>query len=205
MSILYHQFCRTAFEFCITFNRPKEFRKFYDYISSHLKLIIMHSSAPNDYNEKFRVNWNFQTAEDHLETRFVMLDTALKLKSYEVCFYVIQDIHSIIEEISQRLLKEDPRYKNANYQALRPGNILKYYEKLSEVFWISKNYLYHAFSRLKYLQLYKSHKKYTEEKKEINSIALLAALSIPLIVRNGGNDYNYSSLLNLKETIPTVY
>lgn len=208
MSSLYHSFCREAFNFCKKFNRPKEFRRLYDLITAHLKLIIQRSSTPSEqaYTEKYRVYWNFSTAEEHLETRFELLDIALDLKCYEVSFMVIQDIHNIMDEMDQKLIKEDSRFKqnNITLQILKPSLISRYYEKLSQIFWVSKNYLYHAFSRLKYFSLHKSHsKKFNEKKEEVSSIVLLSAICIPLINRNDGNDYQYSSLLNLKETIPT--
>lgn len=56
-----------------------------------------------------------------------------------------------------------------------------YYEKLIRIFWVSENYLFHAYAWLKYYTLSDAYntKMTAEERSELASHVLLSALAIP--------------------------
>jgi len=56
-----------------------------------------------------------------------------------------------------------------------------YYQKLTRIFWVSENYLFHAYAWYKYYTLTETHNKAltAEERADMASNVLLAAMSIP--------------------------
>ena len=63
-----------------------------------------------------------------------------------------------------------------------------YYEKLTNLFWVSENYLFHAFAWYKYYSLCKEYNRgmSPEVKKMQASAVLLAALCIPATTAEKG-------------------
>lgn len=70
----------------------------------------------------------------------------------------------------------------------KPSLMVVYYSKLSEIFWMSNNHLYHAYAWLKLFSLQKSFNKNLTQKdlQLIASSVVLAALSVPPYDRSYG-------------------
>ena len=111
----------------------------------------------------------------HLQTRFVQLETASYLKLYTEGFRTVEDIYNILQ-ISHHRRKHNPEFPPPKAKLMA-----KYYEQLIELFWVSENYLFHAFAWYKYYVLCKEYNKSMSEdvKTQHASSVLLAALCIP--------------------------
>eukprot|EP00456_Euglypha_rotunda_P003814 TRINITY_DN1064_c0_g1_i6.p1 TRINITY_DN1064_c0_g1~~TRINITY_DN1064_c0_g1_i6.p1 ORF type:complete len:382 (+),score=72.44 TRINITY_DN1064_c0_g1_i6:141-1148(+) len=71
----------------------------------------------------------------YLETRFLQLEIAAELELWQDAYRTIEDIHD------NMALSEKPP---------TPELMKTYYEKLSQIFWASDNYLFHAYSLAQY-------------------------------------------------------
>lgn len=112
--------------------------------------------------------WSQDSVELHLQTRFAQLETASVLHRYTEGFRTVEDIYNILQ-IGRG--KTPPKAKL----------MAAYYEKLTTLFWVSENYLFHAFAWYKYYSLCREfHRGMSEEMKQRQASAvLLAALCIP--------------------------
>ena len=110
-----------------------------------------------------------------MQTRFAQLETASFLKLYTEGFRTVEDIYSIHNISSHR------RKQNPDFPPPKASLMAKYYEQLIELFWVSENYLFHAFAWYKYYVLCKEYNKAmsSEMKAQQASAVLLAALCIP--------------------------
>ncbi len=113
----------------------------------------------------------------HLKTRFTQLETASSLHFYTEGFRTVEDIFNILQ-ISHS------RRKVAGGSAAPKAKIMAaYYEKLTTLFWVSENYLFHAFAWYKFYTLCKEYNRgMTPEQKKLQASAvLLSALCIPTL------------------------
>jgi translation initiation factor 3 subunit A len=120
--------------------------------------------------------WTTESIELHLQTRFVQLEVASSLRLYTEGFRTVEDIYQILQ-ISHT------RRKVAGVSAAPPKAKLMatYYEKLTTLFWVSENYLFHAFAWYKFYTLCREYNRgMTAEQKTLQASAvLLSALCIP--------------------------
>jgi translation initiation factor 3 subunit A len=93
---------------------------------------------------KHRVVWGPESAGRYLETRFDQLETASVLKMWTEGYQTVEDIHGIMEAIEGK-----PTFLL----------MLTYYEKMAEIFWVSQNYLFHAYALKEYYMLWKKKMK----------------------------------------------
>lgn len=112
-----------------------------------------------------------------MQTRFAQLEAASDLHRYQEGFRTVEDIYNILQ-ISQAR-KKVPKAKL----------MATYYEKLCTLFWVSENYLFHAFAWYKYYTLCREYNRgMSEEMKEMQASAvLLAALCIPQMPNQQGS------------------
>jgi translation initiation factor 3 subunit A len=68
-----------------------------------------------------------------MEIRAAQLNAACKLELWQLAFESAEELH---------LLLQHP----ANKKAQKGEAMLNYYDKISQVFWVSDNYLFHACS-----------------------------------------------------------
>jgi translation initiation factor 3 subunit A len=110
-----------------------------------------------------------------LQTRFAQLETSSVLHLYTEGFRTVEDIYNILQ-ISQARRKNDPTAPPPKAKLMAA-----YYEKLTTLFWVSENYLFHAFAWYKYYTLCKEYNRgMSEEMKAMQASAvLLSALCIP--------------------------
>lgn len=158
---LYHETAQQAFNFCHRYERKNEFRRLSDILRTHLANI---GKYPNQA-QSITLN-NPETLQVHLETRFAQLTVATELELWQEAFRSVEDIHGLMT-MSQK--------------ALKPQMMQVYFHKLARIFWVSNNFLFHAYAIFKYFTIAKGKLQETpDEFRIMASSVLLAALSIPL-------------------------
>lgn len=121
--------------------------------------------------------WSSESIELQLQTRFTQLETASLLHLYTEGFRTVEDIFNILQiSLSRRKVAGGSAAPKAKIMAA-------YYEKLTTLFWVSENYLFHAFAWYKFYTLCKEFNRgMTDEQKKFQaSSVLLAALCIPTL------------------------
>lgn len=181
---VYHVAAIGALRFCRTYKRRTEFRRLCDMLRMHLGNLQKYGSMVGGIevtgenktlNGKIRGwdGWTNESIELHLQTRFSQLETASVLHLYTEGFRTVEDIYNILQ-ISHARRKTGSPPPKAKLMAA-------YYEKLTTLFWVSENYLFHAFAWYKYYTLCcEFHRGMSEETKQRQASAvLLATLCIP--------------------------
>lgn len=181
---LYHNTAVGALRFCGAYKRRTEFRRLCDMLRMHLgnlqKYGGVNAAAIDEGKQNSKVRgwegWTTESIELHLQTRFVQLEVASALRLYTEGFRTVEDIYNVLQ-ISHS------RRKVAGVAAAPPKAKLMatYYEKLTSLFWVSENYLFHAFAWYKFYTLCKEYNRgMTAEQKSLQASAvLLSALCIP--------------------------
>eukprot|EP00615_Pteridomonas_danica_P000199 CAMPEP_0114335164 /NCGR_PEP_ID=MMETSP0101-20121206/4876_1 /TAXON_ID=38822 ORGANISM="Pteridomonas danica, Strain PT" /NCGR_SAMPLE_ID=MMETSP0101 /ASSEMBLY_ACC=CAM_ASM_000211 /LENGTH=1019 /DNA_ID=CAMNT_0001466699 /DNA_START=455 /DNA_END=3514 /DNA_ORIENTATION=- len=173
LEVVYHQTAERAFDFCNTYKRKVEFRRLCDMLRTHLGHLAKASAtsgAPNQANDR-RLRgwdgWSDDSIEMHLTTRFKQLEVTTNLELWSEGFRTVEDIHAIMH-ISP---KKPPKSKV----------MANYYDKLIKIFWVSENYLFHAYAWLKFYALSDSfNTRMTDlERQEMANNVVLSALCIP--------------------------
>ena len=126
--------------------------------------------------------WTAESIELYLQTRFAQLETASVLHRYTEGFRTVEDIYNILQ-ISQARRKANPDAPPPKAKLMAA-----YYEKLTTLFWVSENHLFHGFAWYKYYTLCKEYNRgMSDDMKRMQASAvLLAALCIPPIPNNSG-------------------
>ncbi|XP_073282074.1 eukaryotic translation initiation factor 3 subunit A-like [Primulina huaijiensis] len=179
LETLYSMTAHRAFQFCKQYKRTTEFRRLCEIIRNHLANL-------NKYRDQ-RDRPDLTAPESlqlYLDTRFEQLKVATELELWQEAFRSIEDIHGLMS-----MVKKTPK----------PSLMVIYYSKLSEIFWMSSNHLYHAYAWLKLFLLQKSFNKNLNQKdlQLIASSVVLAALCVPPYDRLYGA--SHSELENEKE------
>ncbi|VFQ85842.1 unnamed protein product [Cuscuta campestris] len=161
LEALYAMTAHRAFQFCKQYKRTTEFRRLCEIIRNHLANL-------NKYKDQ-RDRPDLSAPESlqlYLDTRFEQLKVATELCLWQEAFRSIEDIYGLM-----CLVKKIPK----------TSLLAIYYAKLTEIFWISSNHLYHAYAWLKLFSLQKSFSKNISQKdlQLIASSVVLAALSVP--------------------------
>lgn len=183
---VYHATSVSAFSFCRAYQRRTEFRRLCDLLRMHLGNLQKYGddSSAAKPNSKVRgwEGWTPEAIELHLQTRFAQLETASSLKLYTEGFRTVEDIYNILQ-ISHHRRKQSPDFAPPKAKLMA-----KYYEQLIELFWVSENYLFHAFAWYKYYVLCKEYNKSMSEetKAQQASAVVLAALCIPSLPTKDG-------------------
>ncbi|XP_051131367.1 eukaryotic translation initiation factor 3 subunit A [Andrographis paniculata] len=160
LETLYAMTAHRAFQFCKQYKRTTEFRRLCEIIRNHLANL-------NKYRDQ-RDRPDLTAPESlqlYLDTRFDQLKVATELELWQEAFRSIEDIHGLM-----CMVKKTPK---------APFMVV-YYSKLSEIFWMSSNHLYHAYAWLKLFSLQKSFNKNLNQKdlQLIASSVVLATLSV---------------------------
>lgn len=129
-------------------------------------------------NEQVRgwEGWTAESIELHLQTRFVQLDVASSLRLYTEGFRTVEDIYNILQ-----ISRARRKIPGVNIPPPKAKIMAAYYEKLTSLFWVSENYLFHAFAWYKYYSLCKEYNRgmSAEMRTMQASAVVLAALCIP--------------------------
>lgn len=176
LEILYQATAHQAFDFCLKYTRKTEFRRLCELLRNHVQNAAKYSS------QMHAINLNEpDTLQRHLETRFRQLNVADELELWQEAFRSVEDIHMLLT-LSKRPAKN---VMMANY-----------FEKLTKIFLVSDNFLFHAAAYSKYYTLMRQsaaavasgqspkrdNPTVTEEMlNRTASFVLLSALAIPVI------------------------
>jgi translation initiation factor 3 subunit A len=176
LETLYQSTAMQAFDFCLKHARKTEFRRLCELLRNHLQTAAKYST------QMHAINLNDpDTLQRHLETRFQQLNVAVELELWQEAFRSVEDIHTLL-----------------NMAKRPPKNVMmaNYYEKLTRIFLVGENYLFHAAAWSRYYNLLRQSaalvgsgqgKKAdnpsssdTDLEKAASSV-LLSALAIPVI------------------------
>ena len=176
LEVMYQQTALQAFGFCQKYARKTEFRRLCELLRNHVQNAAKYQSQMHAINLS-----DPDTLQRHLDTRFQQLNVAVELELWQEAFRSVEDIHTLLS-LSKRPAK----------------NIMmaNYYEKLTRIFLVSENYLFHAAAWSRYYNLLrqsaaivasgqgtkKENPAVTEgDMSRAASFVLLSALSIPVI------------------------
>jgi translation initiation factor 3 subunit A len=162
---VYHSAASRAFNFCHEYQRNLEFKRLCNMLREHLNNL---QKPPNKNSKQTPWEWTPEAVEYHLQTRFHQLEVATKMELWNESFKTVEEIYTIIV-----IGKKTPK----------PKIMSTYYEKLTRIFWVSGNHLFHAYCWYRYYSLSCDHKKdlTDEERSTMASSVLLAALCIPSV------------------------
>lgn len=176
LEIMYQSTAMQAFEFCQKYARKTEFRRLCELLRNHVQTAAKYSA------QMHAINLNEpDTLQRHLETRFQQLNVAVELELWQEAFRSVEDIHTLL-----------------NLSKRPPKNVMmaNYYEKLTRIFLVGENYLFHAAAWSRYYNLLRQSAAMVasgQSKKADNpaaseadltkaaSFVLLSALAIPVI------------------------
>lgn len=176
LEVMYQSTALQAFQFCLKYTRKTEFRRLCELLRNHVQNAAKYSAQMHAINLS-----DPDTLQRHLDTRFQQLNVAVELELWQEAFRSIEDIHTLLS-LSKRPAKN---VMMANY-----------YEKLSRIFLVSENYLFHAAAWNRYYNLLRQSavtlatgqgtKKDNPSVSEADmtkaaSFVLLSALAIPVI------------------------
>jgi translation initiation factor 3 subunit A len=176
LEVMYQTTAHQAFAFCSKYARKTEFRRLCELLRNHLQNAAKFSSQMHAINLS-----EPDTLQRHLDTRFQQLNVAVELELWQEAFRSVEDIHTLLS-LSKRPAK-----------AVMMAN---YFEKLTKIFLVSENYLFHAAAWSRYYNLMRvsaaavaagmSPKKDNPAVSEGDmtkaaSFVLLSALAIPVI------------------------
>ncbi|KAF0458974.1 Eukaryotic translation initiation factor 3 subunit A [Gigaspora margarita] len=163
LEVLYQQTAHQAFQFCLKYTRKTEFRRLCELLRNHLQNIAKYAHQPHSINLN-----EPETLQRHLDTRFYQLNAAVELELWQEAFRSVEDIHNLLS-----MSKRPPK----------PVMMANYYDKLTKIFLVSENYLFHASAWNRYYTLVKAQNKALtdEESTRMASFVLLSALAIPVI------------------------
>ena len=176
LEVMYQSTALQAFGFCQKYARKTEFRRLCELLRNHVQNAAKYQSQMHAINLS-----DPDTLQRHLDTRFQQLNVAVELELWQEAFRSVEDIHTLLS-LSKRPAK----------------NIMmaNYYEKLTRIFLVSENYLFHAAAWSRYYNLLrqsanilssgqslkKDNPAVTEaDMSRAASFVLLAALAIPVI------------------------
>lgn len=176
LEIMYQQTALQAFDFCLKYARKTEFRRLCELLRNHVQNAAKYST------QMHAINLNDpDTLQRHLDTRFQQLNVAVELELWQEAFRSVEDIHTLLN-----LSKRPPK-------AVMMAN---YYEKLTRIFLVSENFLFHAAAWNRYYNLLRSSAAQVAAsampKKDAPSVSesdvqraasfvVLSALAIPVI------------------------
>ena len=177
---VYHKTCEKAFNFCKDFSRTLEFRRLCEMLRAHLLSLQKVSTQPSRM-ARMPWEWTPEGIELHLQTRFSQLEVATSLELWNEGFRTVEDIYAIMQIGGKKS---------------RPKVMATYYEKLTRIFLVSDNHLFHAYCWYRYFCLTVESKKdfAPADRRIMASCVLLSALCIPSIKEVGIMDPNTMSV-----------
>lgn len=175
LETMYQSTALQAFGFCQKYARKTEFRRLCELLRNHVQNAAKYQSQMHAINLS-----DPDTLQRHLDTRFQQLNVAVELELWQEAFRSVEDIH-ILLNLSKRPAKNTM--------------MANYYEKLTRIFLVSENYLFHAAAWSRYYNLLRTSsnliasgaaKKDNPAVSEADmtraaSFVLLSALAIPVI------------------------
>ncbi|RDB22084.1 Eukaryotic translation initiation factor 3 subunit A [Hypsizygus marmoreus] len=190
LEVIYQQIAQQAFKFCLKHQRKVEFRRLCETLRLHLSNVAKYSHQPHSINLS-----DADTLQHHLDTRFAQLNTSVELELWQEAFRSVEDVHNLLT-----MAKKAPR----------PAMMANYYEKLTKIFLMSGNALYHAAAWGRYYAIVTSiGGKSDEELGRLAGQVLVSALAVPVGLNNKdeqdelkGKNARLAALLGLTK-VPT--
>ncbi|KAK5111100.1 eukaryotic translation initiation factor 3 subunit A [Meristemomyces frigidus] len=133
LEVMYQTTAHQAFDFCKRYTRKTEFRRLCELLRNHLQNAAKYSQQVHAINLS-----DPETLQRHLDTRFEQLNVAVELELWQEAFKSVEDIHTLLS-----LTKRQP--KNSM--------MATYFERLTRIFLVSENYLFHAAAWSRYYNL----------------------------------------------------
>ena len=165
-----------------------EFRRLCETLRLHLANVAKYSHQAHSINLS-----DPDTLQHHLDTRFAQLNTSVELELWQEAFRSVEDVHNLLT-----MAKKAPR----------PAMMANYYEKLTKIFLMSGNALFHAAAWGKYYSIITNIGGKSEE--ELGRLAgqvLVSALAVPVgqhaeetAEEGKGKNARLSALLGLSKT-----
>ena len=143
------------------YERKVEFRRLCETLRLHLANVAKYSHQQHSINLS-----DPETLQHHLDTRFAQLNTSVELELWQEAFRSVEDVHNLLT-----LAKKAPR----------PAMMANYYEKLTKIFLMSGNALFHAAAWGRYYAIVSSiGGKSEEEMSRLAGQVLVSALAVPV-------------------------
>ncbi|KAI0357130.1 hypothetical protein OH77DRAFT_134976 [Trametes cingulata] len=188
LETIYQQIAQQAFKFCLKHQRKVEFRRLCETLRLHLANVAKYAHQPHSINLS-----DPDTLQHHLDTRFAQLNTSVELELWQEAFRSVEDVHNLLT-----MAKKAPR----------PAMMANYYEKLTKIFLMSGNALYHAAAWGRYYSVVTAiGGKSEEEMSRLAGQVLVSALAVPVGIQgeegaeeSKGKSGRLSSLLGLTRT-----
>ena len=181
------QIAQQAFKFCLKHQRKVEFRRLCETLRLHLSNVAKYAHQPHSINLA-----DADTLQHHLDTRFAQLNTSVELELWQEAFRSVEDVHNLLT-----MAKKAPR----------PTMMANYYEKLTKIFLMSGNALYHAAAWGRYYSIVTSvGGKSAEEMSRLAGQVLVSALAVPVGLQlddweeGKGKSSRLTALLGLPKT-----
>lgn len=161
LEMAYQQVADQALSFCLQHQRKTEFRRLCEVLRQHLQSVARSTHHTNaiDFSDA-------DTLQRHLDTRFTQLNSAVELELWQEAFRSVEDVHNLLT-IAKR--------------APKPTMMANYYEKLTRIFIVSDNHLFHAAAWNRYYALSRMQPHTAEDSDRMASFVLLSALAVPVI------------------------
>ncbi|TFK38522.1 hypothetical protein BDQ12DRAFT_683788 [Crucibulum laeve] len=161
LEVIYQQIAQQAFKFCLKHQRKVEFRRLCETLRLHLSNVAKYSHQQHSINLS-----DPDTLQHHLDTRFAQLNTSVELELWQEAFRSVEDVHNLLT-----MAKKAPR----------PAMMANYYEKLTKIFLMSGNALYHAAAWGRYYAVVSSiGGKSDKEMGRLAGQVLVSALAVPV-------------------------
>ncbi|KAH9916479.1 uncharacterized protein B0H18DRAFT_1124210 [Fomitopsis serialis] len=158
---IYQQIAQQAFRFCLKHERKVEFRRLCETLRLHLANVAKYAHQTHSINLS-----DPDTLQHHLDTRFAQLNTSVELELWQEAFRSVEDVHNLLT-----MAKKAPR----------PAMMANYYEKLTRIFLMSGNALYHAAAWSRYYAIVTAiGGKSEEELSRLAGQVLVSALAVPV-------------------------
>ncbi|KIP03308.1 hypothetical protein PHLGIDRAFT_111050 [Phlebiopsis gigantea 11061_1 CR5-6] len=187
LETVYQQIAQQAFRFCLKHERKVEFRRLCETLRLHLANVAKYSHQAHSINLS-----DPETLQHHLDTRFAQLNTSVELELWQEAFRSVEDVHNLLT-----MAKKAPR----------PAMMANYYEKLTKIFLMSGNALYHAASWGRYYTIVISTGgKSDEDLRRLAGQVLISALAVPVGAKSldgedgKGKNQRLTALLGLTKT-----
>ncbi|KAJ7243892.1 hypothetical protein B0H12DRAFT_1203682 [Mycena haematopus] len=162
LEVIYQTIAQQAFKFCLKHQRKVEFRRLCETLRLHLSNVAKYSHQPHSINLS-----DPDTLQHHLDTRFAQLNTSVELELWQEAFRSVEDVHNLLT-----MAKKAPR----------PAMMANYYEKLTRIFLMSGNALYHAAAWGRYNAVYAP--KSPDDAARLAGQVLVSALAVPVGLAN---------------------
>ncbi|KIK65155.1 hypothetical protein GYMLUDRAFT_160294 [Collybiopsis luxurians FD-317 M1] len=158
---IYTTVAQAAFKFCLGHSRKVEFRRLCDTLRLHLSNVGKYAHQPHSINLS-----DPDTLQRHLDIRFSQLLTSVELELWQEAFRSVEDIHNLLTMAPKKTL------------TMKQDIMAGYYEKLSKIFLMSGNALYHAAAWGRYYEL--AQGKTEDEKAALAAKVVVSALAVPV-------------------------